>query len=212
MLRTNVVGTTAHPGSGAQQCAQAGKREHRTDSTARPAIATAALEFHPIADMFPLMEGEELDELVADIRANGLIEPVVVHEEMILEGRNRYRACLAAGVEPTLTPFRGDDPVAFVISANLHRRHLTDEQKRDLRVKLVAAQPSRSDRELAKQAGVSHPTMARARKQAEATGKALPVEKRVGADGKARKQPAKKPTHDRRRHAGEDRAARSMPH
>jgi len=41
MLRTNVVGTTAPSGSDAQRCAQAGEREHRADSTARPATATA---------------------------------------------------------------------------------------------------------------------------------------------------------------------------
>src|SRR5262249_46597016 len=69
---------------------------------------------------------------------------------------------------------------------------LTAEQKRELLVKLVAAQPEKSDREIAKQAKVSHPTVAKARQEAEATGKALPVEKRVGKDGKARKQPAKK--------------------
>ena len=84
----------------------------------------AELKFHPLADIFPLIEGAEFDELIADIKANGLLEPIVVHEEMILDGRNRYRACLAAGVEPTLTPFRGDDPVAFVISANLRLPHL----------------------------------------------------------------------------------------
>ena len=42
MPRTNVVGTTAPPGSGAQRCAQAGEREHITDSTAHTATATAA--------------------------------------------------------------------------------------------------------------------------------------------------------------------------
>jgi hypothetical protein len=42
MPRTNVVGTTASPGSGAQRCAQAGEREHINDSTARTATATAA--------------------------------------------------------------------------------------------------------------------------------------------------------------------------
>jgi hypothetical protein len=42
MLRTNVVGTTTPPGSGAQRCAQAGEREHRIDSTAGTAATTAA--------------------------------------------------------------------------------------------------------------------------------------------------------------------------
>jgi transposase len=82
--------------------------------------------------------------------------------------------------------------LAYVISKNLCRRDLTAEQRREVLAKVVAAQPGKSDRELAKQAGVSHPTIAKARRKAEATGKALPVEKRVGADGKARKQPAKK--------------------
>jgi hypothetical protein len=56
-------------------------------------------------------------------------------------------------------------------------------------VQLVAAQPEKSDRQLAKETGTTHPTIAKAREQAEATGKALPVEKRTGGDGKTRKQP-----------------------
>ena len=88
--------------------------------------------FHPLADMFPLMEGTEFDALVADIRNHDLIEPIILYEDKILDGRNRYRACQKAGVEPTFRPFMGDDPLAFVISANLHRRHLTIEQKREL--------------------------------------------------------------------------------
>ena len=70
-------------------------------------------------------------------------------------------------------------------------RSLTVEQKHKALVDLVAAQPGKSDRELAKQAGVSHPSIAKARRTAEATGKALPVEKRVGADGKSRKRPSR---------------------
>jgi ParB-like chromosome segregation protein Spo0J len=67
------------------------------------------LEFHPLADIFPLLEGAEFEDLVADIKANGLHEPIVVYEDKILDGRNRYRACTAAGVEPTFTAYTGDD-------------------------------------------------------------------------------------------------------
>jgi hypothetical protein len=51
------------------------------------------LTFHPLANVFPLLEGEELDALVADIQASGLCEPVWLYEDQILDGRNRYCAC-----------------------------------------------------------------------------------------------------------------------
>ena len=96
-----------------------------------------AIKFHPLADLFPLMEGEEFDALVADIKANGLQEPVVVHEDTILDGRNRFMACEAAGVEPTFVPFLGENPLAFVISTNLRRRHLNESQRAMVAAKLA---------------------------------------------------------------------------
>ena len=87
------------------------------------------LEYHTLANLFPLLEGAEFDELVADVKTNGLHEPIVVFEEKILDGRNRYRACQAAGVEPTYTTYQGDDPLALVISLNLKRRHLNESQR-----------------------------------------------------------------------------------
>ena len=89
----------------------------------------ARLTAHPFAGIMPLLEGEPFDELVADIRANGLIEPITVYEGMILDGRNRYRACEAAGVEPHFLEYNGDDPLSFVLSQNVHRRHLDESQR-----------------------------------------------------------------------------------
>lgn len=86
-------------------------------------------ELHPLCTLFPRMAGAEFDALCADVKANGLRQPITLHNGMILDGGNRYAACVAAGVEPQFAEFSGDNPVAFVLSANLHRRHMTPGQQ-----------------------------------------------------------------------------------
>lgn len=86
-------------------------------------------ELHPLCVLFPRMVDDAFLALVEDIRANGLREPITIHDGMILDGGNRYRACLQAGVEPTFREFDGDNLVTFVLSANLHRRHMTAGQQ-----------------------------------------------------------------------------------
>ncbi len=83
---------------------------------------------HPIANIFPLLEADKLAELAADIGAHGLKQDITLYDGQILDGRNRYRACLQAGVNPTFVVYAGDDPVGHVLSLNLHRRHLTASQ------------------------------------------------------------------------------------
>src|SRR5262245_45223221 len=85
----------------------------QSQATSRPSDSDD-LRFHPLADIFPLMEGEEFDVLVADIKACGLNEAIVLLDGMILDGRNRYRACIAADVEPVFRSFTGGDPSAYV--------------------------------------------------------------------------------------------------
>lgn len=87
------------------------------------------LELHPLCSLFPRMSGAEFESLREDIKANGLRNPIVVHGGMILDGGNRYRACLEAGVEPSFEEFSGDNLVSYVLSVNLHRRHMTPGQQ-----------------------------------------------------------------------------------
>lgn len=87
------------------------------------------LEFHPLANLFPLLEGAAFDELAASIKEHGQHDAIVLFEGKILDGRNRYRACAAAGVDALLEEFRGADAVAFVINKNIHRRHLNESQR-----------------------------------------------------------------------------------
>lgn len=89
---------------------------------------TTTLTLHPLCELFPRITGGEFDALVADIAANGLREAITLFEGQILDGGNRYAACLAAGVEPTFREFEGDSITQFVLSANLHRRHLSPGQ------------------------------------------------------------------------------------
>jgi hypothetical protein len=91
--------------------------------------SACGLQFHRFANAFPTMEGAEFSALVESIKTGGLREPIVTYEDQILDGRNRALACEVAGIEPTFTPFLGDDPLRFVIDANLRRRHM-DESAR----------------------------------------------------------------------------------
>jgi hypothetical protein len=101
---------------------------------------------HPAADVFPMMSDEELKALGEDIKANGLKHPILVLKDSgaIIDGRNRLEAMERIGFiwsDPQLLyPMDdGDDPVSFIISVNIHRRHLTKQQQADLIVAAVKA-------------------------------------------------------------------------
>src|SRR5262249_46963970 len=89
------------------------------------------------------MDGVEYASLVEDIRVRGLREPIVLFEGRILDGRNRYRACRDARVEVRSTAYEGDDPVAYVVSTNLRRRHLDESQRAMVAAKLANLQVGR---------------------------------------------------------------------
>jgi hypothetical protein len=88
----------------------------------------------------------ELNELADDMLEHGQREPIWLYDGKILDGRNRYRACLLKGINPHIMETRVADPVAFVTSANLHRRHLDPGQRAMIAAKLATLkQGARTD-------------------------------------------------------------------
>jgi hypothetical protein len=81
-----------------------------------------ALEFHPLANLFPMMTDAEIDDLGDDMVAHGQRKKIMLYEGMILDGRNRYRACLLKGIEPRFVEYLGDEALDYVIYLNLMRR------------------------------------------------------------------------------------------
>lgn len=91
------------------------------------------LPVHPAADVFPMLDPDELSDLAADIQANGLQHPIVVGVvdgvEMLIDGRNRLAACKLAGVDPEIKQLNGQDPESLILSENIMRRHMTKGQR-----------------------------------------------------------------------------------
>jgi hypothetical protein len=150
--------------------------------------------FHPVANIFPLLDGAEFEEFVADVKSQGVREPIVLYEDKILDGRNRYRACKEAGVEPLFTNYEGDDPLAYVISVNLRRRHLTAGQREAVLKELIKARPKLSNRQIAVKASVSHPTVGKVRKKLERSGDVEMVSTSVDTKGRAQPRTRSKTT------------------
>jgi len=116
---------------------------------------------HPLADLFPLIEGQQFDELVASIRENGQIDAIVLLDGAILDGRNRFRACKAAGVQPRFENFTGTNPAKFVAAKNVHRRNLTTNERAMIAAKManLAHGSNRFEREGREVEGAETPSM-----------------------------------------------------
>ena len=95
------------------------------------------IEFHEVANIFPMMSATEFEQLKTDIQYNGLLEAIWRHDGKIIDGRNRYQACVETGVTPHFREWDGIGSLtAFVVSLNLHRRHLTESQRGMVAAKL----------------------------------------------------------------------------
>jgi hypothetical protein len=87
------------------------------------------IEFHDIASVFPMMKEKDLANLASDIKKNGLQNKIILYENKILDGRNRYKACLMAGVPIEFDKYQDNNPITYVISVNAHRRHLNQSMR-----------------------------------------------------------------------------------
>jgi ParB-like chromosome segregation protein Spo0J len=118
------------------------------------------LEAHELANLLPMIDDLNFANLRADIEKNGILEPILIFEGQILDGRNRYRAAKQVGrLTPTkFKTFEGDYAAAeaYVFSTNFLRRQMTAAQKQDVICKMLAKYPNESIRQIAKRCGTSH--------------------------------------------------------
>jgi N6-adenosine-specific RNA methylase IME4/ParB-like chromosome segregation protein Spo0J len=147
--------------------------------------------------LLPDLTDEEFASLKADIAARGIMVPIEMDDTgAVLDGHHRLRACEELGITDYPRVIRRgmteDEKRAHVLALNLDRRHLSQEQKRDLVADLLRLKPDASNRQVADQVKVDHHTVSAVRETLEATGEIPQLTKTVGADGKQR--PAKRPT------------------
>ena len=189
------------------------------------------LPIHPACELFPPLSPEELRALGEDIKQHGLRSPITLYQKrgdplQLVDGRSRLDGIEVAGMMIKITKdlkvfwyaddeddkypidvdvhvlHRGDDPYEFVLSANLHRRHLTAGQKRDVIAKLLQADPTKSDRQIAEQTKTSPTTVGKVRAEKEAVGDVSTMDTRT--DTKGRQQQAHRTTSAPRKTGGDE--------
>ena len=133
------------------------------------------MRVHPVADIFPRMTAAEYAALRDDIEAHGQREPIWVFDGQIIDGRHRAQACEELGIEPAVREYDGDESglVGFVVSLNLHRRHLDESQRALVAGRLAslthggdrskASIDALTQRQAAELLNVSRPSVQRAR-------------------------------------------------
>jgi N6-adenosine-specific RNA methylase IME4 len=133
----------------------------------------AGIEVHPLADIFPPMSEAEFANLKDDIAEHGVREPVWLHQGQLVDGRHRWRACAELAIECPRRDYQGDNVLAFVVSLNLARRHLSESQRAMVAARLanmpqgartdLASIDAMSQAQAAEMLNVSRPSVQRAR-------------------------------------------------
>jgi ATP-dependent Lon protease len=143
------------------------------------------MNFHPYSEVFPIIAGDQFEELVEDIKEHGLREKIWTYEGKILDGRNRFLACKKAKVKPEYREFKGKDPLSFIVSLNVSRRHLSEAQRAMAAARIAtlklgsnqhaegASRDAPSQSKAAEQMDVSRSSVQRAKQVIEKGSKAL---------------------------------------
>ncbi len=103
------------------------------------------MEKHPLAELFPEMPKEQFASFKADIKDHGQRLPITIYEGKILDGVNRERACQELGIKLKTEIYEDDDPLGFVISQNIQRRHLDKSQKALIGARFATMKNGRPD-------------------------------------------------------------------
>lgn len=149
--------------------------------------------------LFDLLPEDEFSALKADIAKRGVLVPIEYDQDgNILDGHHRLRACQELGIKdfPTVVRrFESDgEKEEHVVTLNVRRRHLNGEQKRKWAEWFLRRHPEWTDRRVASEVGLTHPTVAKVREQMESVGTVEKFTTRVGKDGVAQKAEKAKPT------------------
>jgi ParB-like chromosome segregation protein Spo0J len=140
-------------------------------------------EVHPVASLFPMMDDVSFQALKEDIKTHGQLEPILYWKKMLVDGRNRLRACEELNIEPREVELMDEtDPVAYVISHNLHRRHLTTGQRSDVAAK-VATMRHGGDRKSEETKGSKDTLISEAASQMKVSPASVKRAKKVHAKG-----------------------------
>jgi oligoribonuclease (3'-5' exoribonuclease) len=122
-----------------------------------PYKASKQPKAHEYASLFPLATDDELLKMAEDIKQRGLQCPIIMLDGQVLDGRNRLAACELAGIAPRFEQYSGTDPLADVVSWNLHRRHLSTSQLAELAVELKPMFSKQAKERQAEQAKKNRP-------------------------------------------------------
>lgn len=117
------------------------------------------MKIHPLADTVPgEMTEEEFRAHKASIKKSGQLYKIVTYENMILDGRNRFRACTELGIKPQLEEFKGtkEEAAAYVVNVNLLRRQLGAMQKALVAARMATGKNAMTQEEASARTGANH--------------------------------------------------------